>query len=55
MMRDLKVEELGHVYGAGGHGTCCRCKGRGKGRGKGGSSSSSSSSKGGYKDDSSSS
>lgn len=53
MMRDLKVEELGHVYGAGGHGKCCRCKG--KGRGKGGSSSSSSSSKGkgGYKDDSS--
>ena len=54
-MRDLNKDELGSVYGAGGRGKYCKGGRKGKGKGKGGSSSSSSSSKGGYKDDSSSS
>ena len=35
-MRDLKVEELSHVYGAGGKGNCgCSAKGGSKGGSKG--------------------
>lgn len=42
-MRDLKMDELEHVYGAGGKGCNYRPRcGKGKGKGKGGSSKSSS-------------